>query len=204
MARHLTIGTVIDKNKISSDESFVILIDAAIKDDDGNPVTTISFCKNSEQIIYRGVTYLPASFDISLTSDANSEPTIKLNANDYTRQLSQYVEAFSGLVNSNVTMTVINTASISSPPEIQEVFKVIGASVNEYIVELDLGTESAVSKRFPAYRQFRDRCPWKYKGSRCGYTGSMPTCDFSLYGSNGCIAHGNVQHFGGFPALGDG
>lgn len=203
MARHLSIGTIIDKNKIASDEAFVILIDAYIKDEAGNDVITLSFCQNSEQIVYQGTTYQPASFTFNVSLETNQEPSVKLSANDYTRTLSQYIEQYSGLVNSNVQVTIVNTASIDLPPEIQETFKVIGAKVNEYVAELELGTESSVAKRFPQYRQFRDRCAWKYKGNRCGYTGSLPTCDYTLLGINGCQVHNNAARFGGFPSLGD-
>jgi hypothetical protein len=207
MARHLSIGTVVEKNKIQSEDTFIILIDATIKDDYGAYVSTLSFCKNSENIIYgvdkdgNPVNYQAANFDIDLNTELNSEPTIKLSAQDQTRTLAQYIEAYGGLIGSDLTMTVVNSGALDGPPEIQETFKIIASNVNEYVVEFDLGTESAVNKRFPLYRQFRDRCAWPYKGRRCGYTGQLATCDYTLEGSNGCIAHANVARFGAFPSL---
>lgn len=201
MARHLSVGSIIEKNKIESQETFIILIDAIINDEYGNYVNTIRFCQNSENIVYNGNTYQASNFDITLNVEVNSEPTIKLSAQDQTRTLSQYIEAYGGLIGSECIMTVVNSAALDSPPEIQETFKILSASVNEYVVDFDLGTESATNKRFPNFRQFRDRCSWKYKGPRCKYAGALATCDYTLTGANGCIAHNNIANFGAFPSL---
>jgi phage-related protein len=201
MAKHLSVGSIIEKNKIASEETFLILMDAIIRDEDGNTVNTLRFVKNSENIVFDGQSYQAANFSFDISMELNSEPTIKLSAEDQTRTLAQYIEAYAGLVNSTVIMTVVNSGALSGPAEIQETFKIMSASVNEYVVDFDLGTDSAVNKRWPQYRQFKDRCPWRFKSKRCGYTGVMPTCDYTLAGGNGCMAHANVKHFGGFPGL---
>jgi phage-related protein len=201
MAKHLSVGSIIEKNKIASEETFLILMDAIIRDEDGKTVNTLRFVKNSENIVFDGQAYQAANFSFDISMELNSEPTIKLSAEDQTRTLAQYIEAYAGLVNSTVIMTVVNSGALSGPAEIQETFKIMSASVNEYVVDFDLGTDSAVNKRWPQYRQFKDRCPWRFKSKRCGYTGPMSTCDYTLAGGNGCMAHANVKHFGGFPGL---
>jgi hypothetical protein len=35
----------------------------------------------------------------------------------------------------------------------------------------------------------RKTCPWKYKGTECGYSGGLTTCDLTFDGPNGCNAH---------------
>lgn len=201
MARHLTVGSIIEKNKIASDELFLILIKVIVKNEEGAEVAILTFAKNSENIVFGGESYQAANFDIDISVENNVEPTVKLTAQDQTRTIMQYVEAYSGCVGSDVIMTVVNSAALDGPAEIQETFKVISSSNNEYVVSFDLGVESAISKRYPNYRQFKDRCSWKYKGPRCKYAGAMNTCDYTLLGDNGCVAHNNVPNFGGFPGL---
>lgn len=207
MANHLSIGSVIEKNKITSEETFLILIDAVIKDEAGTEVITLRFVKNNENIIYGNdkqgnpITYQAANFEFDISMEINGEPSIKLSAQDQTRTLAQYIEAYGGLVGCDLTMTVVNSGALNAPPEMQENFKITSSAVNEYVVDFELGTESAVNKRFPLYRQFKDRCPWRFKSKRCGYTGSARTCDYTLNGGNGCASKNNVKHFGAFPSL---
>lgn len=201
MARHLSVGSVIEKNKIASEELFLILIDAVINDEDGNYVNTLRFVKNSENIDFGGNNYQAANFDIDITIENNTEPSIRMTAQDQTRTLAQYIEAYAGLVKSSVTMTVVNSGALDGPAEIQETFKVVSANISEYVVEFELGTDSTVNLRFPNFRQFRDRCSWKYKGTRCGYSGGLAKCDYTLLGDNGCQVHNNVTNFGAFPGL---
>lgn len=202
MARHLSVGSVIEKNKIQSDELFLILIEARIKDDEtGALVSTLYFVKNSENVVFGGNTYVASNFEIDISVENNTEPSIKMTAQDQTRTLGQYVERYAGLVGSEVTMRVVNSGALNAPPEIEEDFKVTTASINEFVVEIELGTESVVNKRFPSHRQFKDRCSWPYKGNRCKYAGPLAKCDFTLLGSNGCAAHNNVRNYGGFPGI---
>lgn len=199
--KKLSVGTVIEKNKISSDNTFLILIDLEVKDEEGGVVQHVRFVKNSENIVFQGNTYQAANFTLDISVEANSEPSISLTAQDQTRTLAQFIEAYGGLVDNNVTMYVVNSAALTAPEEIRETFKITGAEVNNYIVRFQLGTPSAVNKRFPLYRQFKDRCMWRYKGPRCKYAGGMTSCDYTLNGPNGCNAHNNSINFGAFPGL---
>jgi phage-related protein len=203
-AAHLNLSTVIDKNKIDSDKTFLFLFSADVKDSTGALITTLYFAKNSEDVQYNGNTYQAANFDIDIQIEAGQEPQITLRAQDQTRTIQSYIDLYDGMVKSTVKLLVVHEDALpDGAPEMDEDFLVIESSVNEYIVEIKLGTESAVAQRFPLYRQFKNRCAWKYKGVRCKYKGSMPTCDYTRDGSNGCIAHGNEPNFGGFPGLND-
>lgn len=203
MSKHLNISTIIDKNKISSDNAFIILLAVEVKNPvDGSIVETIRFCKNSENITYKGDLYIATNFDIDVKVEMNKEPQITLKARDQTRALGQYIDLYDGLMNNKVTMYIVNSASLTEA-EIEEEFVILSASIENYDCEIALGVESAVNQRFPNYRQFKDRCVWKYKGQRCKYTGPLPTCDYTRTGSNGCIAHDNEINFGGFPGIND-
>jgi phage-related protein len=150
-----------------------------------------------------GDNYQAANFDIDIKIEAGKEPSITMQAQDQTGTLQTFMDAYDGLVKSTATMLVVHENALSGPPEMSEDFIITETSVNNYVVSVTLGVEAAVAQRFPAYRQFRNRCAWKYKGIRCKYAGAMPTCDFTRDGANGCIAHGNEVNFGGWPGLND-
>lgn len=203
-AKHLNLTTVVDKNKIASDKSFIILFKVVVNDITGAFVNTLYFAKNSEDVNFQENVYVASNFDLAINIEQGKEPEITLTAQDQTKSLGSYIDAYDGLIKSNVTMYVVHTDSLpDGDPEMSEDFLVTGASTNEYVVTFNLGVETAVAQRFPNFRQFQNRCAWKYKGTRCGYSGIMPTCDFTRDGPNGCIAHGNEPNFGGFPGLND-
>jgi phage-related protein len=202
-AKHLNLSTVVDKNKVSSDKAFLVLFKVVVRDYLGVEVDTLRFAKNSENVVFAGDVYQAANFNLDIQVEEGKEPSVTLTAQDQTKTLATYVDLYDGLVKSDVTLYIVNEGALDGPPEIAEDFIVSDATTAEYIVTLTLGTESAVAQRFPNFRQFRNRCAWKYKGERCKYSGAMPTCDFTRDGANGCIAHGNEENFGGFPGLND-
>jgi phage-related protein len=202
-AKHLNLSTVVDKNKIETDKAFLILFKIVVKDTLGATVDTLRFVKNSENVIFMGDVYQASNFSIDIQLEDGKEPSVSLTAQDQTKTLSTYIDLYDGLVKSDVTMYIVHEESLDGPAEISEDFLVIDGSVSDYVATLTLGMESAVAQRFPNFRQFRNRCAWKYKGERCKYAGSMPTCDFTRDGPNGCIAHGNEINFGGQPGLND-
>lgn len=201
-AKHLNLSTVVDKNKIDSSNVFLILIEVKIlSPETGEEVTTIRFVKNSENVTFEGNNFQAANFSIETSNEIGQEPTLSVKAHDETRTLAQYIDAYDGLVDSKLRMIVANSASLDSPPELDEEFLIVHASSQNYQVDMNLGVQSAVSQRFPNFRQQKDRCSWKYKGPRCKYAGAMTTCDYSRTGPNGCIAHDNEINFGGFPGI---
>lgn len=203
-AKHLNLSTIVDKNKVSSDKAFLLLFKVTVNDTNGDFVTNLHFAKNSEDVTFMGDAYTAANFDIDVQIEQGTEPQIKLTAHDETKALAAYIDKYDGLVKSSVTLYVVHEDMLASgPAEIDEDFLITEASVNEYVVSFTLGVETAVAQRFPNFRQFQNRCSWKYKGTRCGYTGAMPTCDYTRDGANGCIAHANEANFGGFPGLND-
>lgn len=203
-AKHLNLSTVVDKNKIYTDEAFLFLLMIEVKDSSDTLVDTIYLVKNSENVIFNGNTYTASNFEVHINVEANKEPDVSISAQDQTRTIQNYLDQYDGLVKSVVTLMVVHEGILpSGDPEFEENFLVISSDVSEYVVNLKLGTESAVAQRFPNYRQFRNRCAWKYKGLRCKYAGPLATCDYTRDGANGCIAHDNEANFGGFPGLND-
>lgn len=90
---------------------------------------------------------------------------------------------------------------LDAEPEVLDRFEIISASSSDFQVSWTLGMQNLIDQKFPGRTQFRDRCGLRYKGSECGYVGPLPTCSYTLTGSNGCQAHNNAPQFGGFPGL---
>lgn len=202
MSKSLSVASIIEKNRLSSDVPFLVTLDIdVVNPDTGTVVQTLRFVRNTEAINFNGHTYDPANFDIELKEEAGSLQMIQLAIRDYSRLVTRYMNQYGGGVGFTVTVSVVNSAALTQPPEIQEFFEVTGAEASQFACTFSLGAENVVAKTFPRRRQTRDYCQWRYKGEECRYAGSMPSCDLSLKGPNGCEEHGNVINFGAFPGI---
>jgi phage-related protein len=202
MTTSLSVASIIEKNRISSEVPWLIMLDIAVID----PVTlanveTMYLVRNVDPVTYNGHTYTQAAFDIELKARAGEQQSIQITIKDYTLAVQKKMQDYGGGVGFNVTIMVVNAGNLSQAPEVIEYFQVTGAETANYVCSFTLGAENNITKTFPRRRQTKDYCQFRYKGAECGYVGSMPTCDLSLEGPNGCRAHGNVVHFGAFPGI---
>lgn len=202
MSKSLSVASVIEKNRISSDVPWLILVDVGVID----PVTsalveTMRVVRNPEPVTFNGHEYAPSAFDIELSTEAGAQSTVNLTFRDYTMAVQRKMQDYGGGVGFSVVIMVVNADRLDDAPEVMEFFQVTGASNSNYDCAFTLGAENNIAKTFPRRRQMRDYCQWRYKGKECGYTGAMPSCDLSLKGPNGCAAHQNVVHFGAFPGI---
>ena len=201
MAVSLTIADVIDKNKIASENAWLVLLNVRIRDELDQLVETLHLVKNNENIEFQGQLYTAVEFAMSIKNESNEEPSLTINAFDPSGFLREKMEAYNGGIGSEVDFIVVNSGNLEAPPEIEETFVVTGASAPDIKVDWTLGTENPLRNRFPIRDQYRDRCQWQYKGRRCKYSGSLVSCDFTKDGANGCKVHNNLRNFGAFPAL---
>ncbi|KAA5604429.1 hypothetical protein F1188_16355 [Roseospira marina] len=202
MPNHLSVATIIEANRIHSETAFLIALEVDIVDPVTNTlVETMRAVCNDEDITFNGQTYIATHFTVGAETAAGETPNITLSITDYTNALSKPMELYGGGVGFEARILVINSGALDAPPEISERFKVIQASIRSFVVSFTLGAENPLTMRCPTRLQYRDRCPWRYKGPQCGYAGDMPSCDYTLQGDNGCAAHGNNLRFGGFPGL---
>jgi phage-related protein len=192
---------VIDKNKIASVNAWLVLIDIEIKDTSGTTAETLRIVQNKENYVYKGNTYTALNFQMDFTQESNNEPSMSLTFEDVTGAIRDRMEEYNGGIGSTVKMMVVNTGDTDGESEIEDLYDVISATANGIVINWKLGSENPLKYQFPYRRQYRDRCPWVYKGARCGYSGALPSCDYTLNGANGCRAHNNIVNFGGFPAL---
>lgn len=202
MSKSLSVASIIEKNRISSEVPWLICLDIDVID----PITsalieTLHVVRNTEDVTFNGFTYTAAAFDIELKEEAGVQNGIRLTMQDYSLVVQKRMQEYAGGVGFTVTIFVVNAAALAQPPEIIEYFEVIAAESANYTVSFTLGAENNVTKTFPRRRQTKDYCQWRYKSEECGYTGANPSCDLSLKGPNGCGAHQNVVHFGAFPGI---
>lgn len=202
MPKHLSLKTVVEKNRIASPEPFIMLLEVEVTSRvTGTHVETLYLAHNNEDITYQGNVYQKANFDFSITESAEEIPEVKLNISDPTGSVIEKAEEHAGGVGWKVKMRYVTTANLDQPPEIEELVYVIGSKATAYTCEFTLGARNPLTSRFPRRLQWRNRCSFRYKGEECGYTGAMPSCDFTLNGPNGCKAHNNATRFGALPGI---
>lgn len=201
-AKHLSLATVVEKNRIASPVAFVTLLEVSVINNQTGSVDEVQYlCRNNEDILFQGNTYKKASFGYKIEHSSDGMPEVKLTIQDPTGSVLQKAEQYAGGVGWKVRFMLVNTGNLSQPPEIDESIHVIAGKVSSYALTLTLGARNPLRQRFPRRLQWRDRCSFRYKGDQCKYAGAMQTCDYTLQGANGCAAHGNEQNFGGFPGI---
>jgi phage-related protein len=202
MPKSLSIASVIEKNRLSSGTPWLICVDiSVINPATGALVEKIYLVRDTEPVTFNGNNYIPASFDIQLNDVSGQLTTVNLVIKDYTGQIQAQMQLYQGGVGFAIALSVVNAGNLTQPPEVVQYFQVVGATSNAYAVTFSLGARNLLTQAFPNRIQTRDFCQWRYMGAQCGYTGSMTTCDLSLNGPSGCIAHGNQINFGAFPGI---
>lgn len=203
MVKSLSVASVIEKNRLDSDQAYLICVDIeVVNPTTGVVVEVIHVVRNTEPVTLNSVVYEAANFDIELKEEAGTQPTLNFIFRDLTRALQARMQEYGGGIGFNVTLKVVAANALTAPAELEEFFQVIGAQISNFIVTFTLGAENSLFRTFPRRRQTKDFCQWRYKDpTTCGYSGGMPTCDLSLQGPNGCAAHSNTPKFGAFPGL---
>jgi hypothetical protein len=203
MANKLSVASIIEKNKISSDVAYLALLEIEVPDPaTGDVLETLRYVNNTEDVVRKGVTYTKVQFSLELSSASGETPQINLSFFDYSQEVLSRMQNYGGGVGFNANIIVLASNNLDGDPEVAEFFEVIAASATNYQVQFTLGAENALTKQFPKGVQRRDFCRWKYKDARtCRYAGSMTVCDHTLEGQLGCRAHQNVVNFGGQPNL---
>lgn len=204
MTQHTTLATAVDKSRLSSNTAYLILMEIDVVDSSsGNVNTTLRFAANNEAFVYRGLTYNPMPFEVDITNDRDSAPQTTLTVYDYGQIIQAALQNYGNSMAWPARFLVVNATNPGPNPEMEQEFRLLDATAasDNYTVAFTVGAENPLSLRFPARDQFRDRCPWVYKGVRCKYAGSLTSCDRTKNGANGCSAHNNVINFGGFPGV---
>lgn len=184
-----------EKNKLSTDSVFLILLDISLADD------TIRICYNTEDIIWNGNLYQAFPFNIGNVSETTdgSDPNISLDIDNTTRALQSIIEEANGANGYPVTLRIVNSKNLNSnKAELEEYFVIQKTDIDESYIRFTLGCEYSSRTRRPLNRYMKNNCPFQYKGLRCGYNGSIANCNHSLAD---CRKHNNSSRFGGFVGI---
>lgn len=75
---------------------------------------------------------------------------------------------------------------------------VTGVRYTDEFVDLDAVT---LLNRLPVIsnRRVGQKCAWVFKGTECGYSGGLTTCNKLYVDNGGCSGRSNQHRFGGFP-----
>ena len=184
-----------EKNKLHTDSSFIILLDII-----PDTSTVIRICYNTEDITWNNNLYQAFPFSIGETNEdsTGSEPSIDLKVSNVSQALTSIIEQYSGGNGMTVILRVVNTAAMTSTPELQEQYTVNKCTVQEDYITFNLGSGYSLKTRRPLYRYMKNNCPFTYKGLRCGCTNTSSTCDHTLVA---CRVRGNSARFGGFVGI---
>ncbi len=202
MPQSFSVINAVEKNKIASANSWIVLLEIQFVDTSTGQVAETKYvANNNEDLTYDSNVYVAFPFDIKLKQEAGGVPEITLTAQDFQKVLLSKMNKYSGASGSIVIMRIVNSDNLTAEPELEENFEVLDSSANDYVIAFKLGAENILTRRFPNSVQMRDRCRWRYKSDDCGYVGAEASCDLTLQGANGCSFHSNSPNFGGFPGL---
>lgn len=181
-----------EKNKLSTDSCFLILLEIRLQ-------STIRICYNNENVVWKGQTYQAFPFEIGeVTEDQTADPAVSLKVSNVARGMQWYVEDSGGGVGTEVILRVVNSLNMSGNADLEEYFVVTACRIDEQWIDFTLGNGYSAKTRRPLDRYMKNNCPFKYKGIRCGYGGSMASCMHTLAD---CRSHSNSHRFGGFPGI---
>lgn len=202
MAGHLSVATVIEKNKVVSNVAFIILAQVHIVNPNTRLVEEVLYiARNNEAVTYKGNVYQPADFDLNIRNSRGQPMSVELSCKDPTKFIITKMDEMAGGVQSRITLMTINSARLNEEPEMLEEFEVLTANTNDFDISFSLGAANPLAIKFPKHRQMRDRCTWRFKGYGCQYTGAAAKCSYTLEGVDGCKAKSNQVNFGGLRGL---
>lgn len=200
MPLDISSNAVLEKNRITSDHAWLLLLEIVYPDE--QPVRV---CLNNETVTWDGQTWLPAHFSLtglSETKDAEI-PNVKLVVKDILGNIIPHVENHNGGVGAAAKMRVVNSKYLSNPtPELEEQMEIVGCHIDSSRqITFDLGAENLITLRCPVNRYLKNHCRFVFKDpATCQYTGTATSCARTL---SACRALGNVIRFGGFPGVGN-
>ena len=184
-----------EKNKLSTDSAFLILLDIVL----GDEVARI--CYNTENITWNGNVYQAFPFDLGDIREKTdgSDPSVTVKVDNVSQALQYLVEDADGANGTEVILRVVNTLAMeNTAPELEERFVVTKTDVNQQYITFTLGTEYSARTRRPVRRYMKSSCPFKYKGVQCAAVSSYGTCNHTL---TDCRLRNNSQRFGGFQGI---
>lgn len=204
MALSLTASALLEKNKLSSDGAFIILLQITIPAGmyDNATEQVIRVCRNLENIEWNGETWVAWPFELNEVSESakGEVPRVQLKLSNISKVIQRHVENAGGGVGSSVSLFVVHSKHLDGPSMLPEmVFQTVSCVCTPTWVTFNLGSDNPYSKRFPLNRFIALHCRFQFKDKKCKYSGNQTSCDYS-YSTCKTVMH-NIANFGGFPSM---
>jgi phage-related protein len=185
---------IAEKNKLAGSTPWIWLCEL-------HPTATerVYLCDDNQAVTYNSIEYKPFPFkveDQDMDGSGNI-PALSLTIPNTTNFVSLMLERSRGFTGRIIILTLIN----SGRQVRRQTFRTQGVTVTEQAAQFTIGFDDLYKIAFPSGRMIRNRCPFQYKGTLCGYAGALPTCDHTARSNNGCEAHENAPRIGAFLGI---
>ncbi len=197
-----------EKNKLATDSVFLICLEITIP---GTGVVRV--VRNNQDLTWKGETWVAFPFELDEIGDTSKGevPQVNVRVSNVSRALEAYLYEYDAYCKANgfepitVKIFVVNTKVIqadgNAAPEVEHEFELKQPRTDSQWVTFVLGASNPFNRRFPQGRILKNVCRYRFKDTRCGYSGAETACDKTL---TRCRALGNSTRFGGFPGAGSG
>lgn len=140
--------------------------------------------------------------DIAADS-AGSLPSMEMFATNVTREIGAYAWATRGFAGLPMTVHALSKNALGSGDSILTLpLTATSCAIDGPLVLVRLGAPPWLEYEVPAIAYVRNQCGHIYKDPEtCRYRGSIPDCDLSLFGVNGCVVHGQDAVANGRPNM---
>ena len=199
MPKNIPQSITIQKNLISSTHPWLILLDIFLPD-----ATSFYLVNNNEDVTFQSRTYTKCRFKFIPGEETMSGeiPIFKLGIADVQGLFEFYIQKYRGGIDSAVTVRLVNTADLAadySSLTIELSIQQVDREGFEWL-NFTLGAPNPMIMELLQFIFSPNHCNWvrKYKGYRCGYTGTAADCTGTL---EDCRAHNNSTRFGGHFGL---
>lgn len=196
MAEAITSLFVLEKNKVYNQERWLVLVECPI-----SATQAIRIVHDEANFTWNGKTYYAAGMAVT-PNRSNSEGTLEsitLTVSNLSGELRSMIEA-GNLDGKTVQIRRVHAFS-QATDVIQYRFQISTIQMTWDTISFVLAHTNLLNKPMPPNRFLRDICGWAYKSPECGYKGTLPTCDKSLGGANGCRLHGQDEFYSQMPVL---
>lgn len=142
-----------------------------------------------------------AGLDITFEESQDSASKLTLTMAVVGSVMRRTMREYNAFLDRTVTAYFAHSGAASTANAIRFDFIITDASIGENTASFQLANSDLTNRLIPPVKVTRGNCPFSYKGDLCGYSGGLTSCDKSLLGPNGCVAHSNGPRFGGFRSL---
>ena len=196
-----SLTTINDLNKLGGEGVLLVCVKLEISGQ-----SNIYLVNNKENITFKSNEYIAFPFTISeITSGKGEVPQFSLQIDNTTRAINSLMIQYDIYLKQNgiegnkvfATLYVVNTIDLSEEV-LAEKFELVSWDINNQWASFKMGASNPFQRSYPPRKLFNAFCGFKFKDSRCGYSGAETVCNKTLVR---CRQLNNSVRFGGFPSV---